>query len=144
LDPDVIATVQSLNWNSPESRQQVALALGTSPSSESLIGALLQILTTELSQARSAAAAAIVSLDSGGSRLQQQERRTASRDGLLVFDALCKTLYDEHSMVRAATAEAIANSLSSRLNSRRIAFPDWFIVLKICSFLPAPQQQQQQ
>ena len=39
-------------------------------------------------------------------------------------------------MVRAATAEAIGKYLWSRFNSRRIAFPDWFIVLKICTFPP--------
>lgn len=80
MDPSGLAAIRDLDWTSEESRRRASVALGTSITSESLISALSQVMTKELSAARLAAASAIVRLD-----ILPDQRPTGWRDGLLAL-----------------------------------------------------------
>ena len=91
MDPSGIAAIRDLDWTSEESRRRASVALGTSITSESLISALSQVMTKELSAARLAAASAIVRLD-----IVPDQRPTGWREpateGILVFRAMIDAL----------------------------------------------------
>jgi hypothetical protein len=131
----VIAAIGDLDWNSTESRERAAAALGASSASESLIAALFHVMTWELRAARSAAAAAIVRVDRAAAP-RRNGLRECSPDSLLVGRALMDALCHERSPVREAAATAIADEFDARLATPSPACPDWFLVLKIHTFGP--------